>query len=143
VHRSRMDYPAPSLAINRPRKTALKLRGPYHVSILQCSGVTWNCKYMSHLLPALLIKFRLQDPVIDIVIGNEDAAPSNQETCRRWCLSQALISYHSPFLAAERRSVTSDPSKTCIALSDESPMVFAMFVDWMCKSRQAYFPSTH
>jgi hypothetical protein len=68
-----------------------------------------------------------------IVVGTEDGSDDNRSKYRVYVLPQALLAHHSPFLEAECKRITADPSVSHIAFADVSPAVFALFIEWMCK----------
>ncbi|KAF1947718.1 hypothetical protein EJ02DRAFT_363914 [Clathrospora elynae] len=88
----------------------------------------------SFISPVLWSRMELlQGPAIEVVVGRDDASSLSVNRIQNWGLSQALLSYHSPFLEAKCKIIASDPSATHISLPDGSPVVFAMFVDWIFK----------
>jgi hypothetical protein len=71
-----------------------------------------------------------------VCVGSHECpfASSTPETCNcndSWYLPQSLLSSRSPFLRAACTRDFKERSENRIALPDEEPVIFALFVEWL------------
>ncbi|KAH7066088.1 hypothetical protein BKA63DRAFT_453637 [Paraphoma chrysanthemicola] len=76
----------------------------------------------------------LRGAAIEIRVGTAVCSCAESAAClcsNAWSLPKALISYHSPFLKAACQRDFQEKQENRIALPDDDPTVFGLFVEWM------------
>ncbi|KAH6611805.1 hypothetical protein C7974DRAFT_85294 [Boeremia exigua] len=82
----------------------------------------------------------LTGPAIEIRVGTTTSVNSSNDHTVNWFLPKALISRHSPFLAAACNRDFKERHENLIELPDDDPTVFALFVEWLYYGEYAIQP---
>lgn len=108
------------------------MRYPFDVSSGRANAlesVSQRNRGSSHML----IRLRLEGPAFEIHVGKPNLSGifGAGRTEKTWFLSRALLCHFSPFFKERQGATNSTAFAIRVELTDEYPIVFGLFVEWM------------